>query len=327
MLLHLKAKMELEITDTTTGEVIRKEEEVFLGDFPLMTETGTFIINGAERVIVSQIVRSPGAYFSTGYEEKTGKTSYSCELIPSRGTWLEFMTELKKSSLGRQLSVSIDRKRKDPFQHSVQGNRYVCGSAAERRSAGYDPRWRLSCMRWAENGRQDLAIDDENREYMNLYLLLYTAFFGKYEEVEHTLLSDKVKTTQEALLSIYENQRSDEIPTLDGSITLMNAKFFDPRRYDLTKAGRFKLGKKAKCGFPYVYNDTGAGYRGCRWQRVHGKRYVRHDAMSAMHCAKCWQRAFMSQHSRSIHCSIIRMSSKCRPAMETDLSDVSWHMM
>ena len=79
---------------------------------------------------------------------------------------------------------------------------------------------------------------------MNLYLLLYTAFFGKYEEVEHTLLSDKVKTTQEALLSIYENQRSDEIPTLDGSITLMNAKFFDPRRYDLTKAGRFKLGKK-----------------------------------------------------------------------------------
>ena len=73
----LKAKMELEITDTNTGEVMRKEEEVFLGDFPLMTETGTFIINGAERVIVSQIVRSPGAYFSTGYEEKTGKTSYS----------------------------------------------------------------------------------------------------------------------------------------------------------------------------------------------------------------------------------------------------------
>ncbi len=84
----LKARMELEITDNQTGEVMTKWEDVFLGDFPLMTETGTFIINGAERVIVSQIVRSPGAYFSTGYEEKTGKESYNCELIPSRGTWL-----------------------------------------------------------------------------------------------------------------------------------------------------------------------------------------------------------------------------------------------
>ena len=91
----LKARMELEITDNTTGEVINKWEDVFLGDFPLMTETGTFIINGAERVIVSQIVRSPGAYFSTGYEEKTGKESFACELIPSRGTWLEFLTEVR----------------------------------------------------------------------------------------------------------------------------------------------------------------------------------------------------------------------------------------
>lgn len=239
----LKAKMELEITDTTTGEVIRKEEEVFLGDFPLMTETGTFIINGAERVIVSQIVRSPGAYFSTGYEEKTGKTSYSCELIPSRGTWLEFMTELKKSSLGRQLSVSIDRKRKilsSVLFKAIGMSVDLLPSEDPLDTSKMEAFLRSMGREWP----QDLAIDEENREYMNLYLLLYTAFFGKYEEVEHTLLSDKVKTTQEALLSIYENQRSDEIPTLDGSITLMNAKFFDPRRYDLTKAGRFKLGKK-----------------------------------------------------------------------------------
>ncbi|MFR9257246.1 MAG: DNA-directed RNA polymerase subunit beta, partial [Merdibacter sp.] len=239
----LKAKMELEITDTTTGEVIRKEEEVFLGDFPLMTETGTFIINGAERVIVSQIVRSPGAYFSTGYEEKTGKTSYSCELIPSRGTWLEFMTELKKSSLGRQLSVSIDRKRKilsSVLFKAIGMSVDLLPSEDPLDTSKMETFLRSMGREWP----QDLAIDEENREYMNLYLLLYTAFFGKYEEVEHTLLSDKVKTTQEALLSIYENQRSDEIPTLDGSITLMNAKFFDPRRYDLTKAGRFKLGKK-----------------------------------------------------------------------------------
>ena len=239
----LKAKMELEITDTNTGEVMRKEEEVFLGDFPLMTETGTFIINGAERVIVSQIVRSPGAYFSTGYEEKTGKTSYSCELIPSRGTWLEFMTELKKSSLGRQLSVSIDRKRKilsSVLFKAIGMSVDLLPSEDPLDTSKMETFLRSMGREWP----QDLAIDEENREYMNLYLLLYTAFFGKYEEVEHTLLSDKVKTTQEALLSIYENQRSDEIPTLDGSITLMNAKFFDPRRYDLTKAGRFKLGKK-----------------------------------------------------------------------------------
>jgi DNA-directed RNA polymerase subunit beta len=102
----LYAEMELEITDPDTGEVRTKSEEVYLGDFPLMTDTGTFIINGAERVIVSQIVRSPGAYFSEAYDEKTGKQNYNCELIPSRGTWLEFMTEQKKTMSGRTINVS-----------------------------------------------------------------------------------------------------------------------------------------------------------------------------------------------------------------------------
>lgn len=80
-----------------------------------MTETGTFIINGAERVIVSQIVRSPGAYFSESYDDKTGKQNFECELIPSRGTWLEFMTEQKKTMAGRTINVSIDRRRKVLF--------------------------------------------------------------------------------------------------------------------------------------------------------------------------------------------------------------------
>ena len=239
----LKARMELEITDNTTGEVINKWEDVFLGDFPLMTETGTFIINGAERVIVSQIVRSPGAYFSTGYDEKTGKESFSCELIPSRGTWLEFMTELKKASTGRVLNMSIDRKRK--MLSTILFKAIGMSVDLDRSEDPHDTaqiKTFLSAM-----GRdivEDLPQDDENREFMDLYLTLYAAFFGKYEEVENTLLADKVKTRQEALLSIYENQRSDEIPTLDGSVTLMNAKFFDPRRYDLTKAGRYKLRKK-----------------------------------------------------------------------------------
>ena len=250
----LKAKMELEITDTNTGEVMRKEEEVFLGDFPLMTETGTFIINGAERVIVSQIVRSPGAYFSTGYEEKTGRTSYNCELIPSRGTWLEFMTELKKSSTGRQLSVSIDRKRKilsSVLFKAIGMSVDLMPSEDPLDTSQMESFLRAMGREWNE----DLTVDDENREYMNLYLLLYNAFFGKYEELDNTLLADKVKSTQEALLSIYENQRSDEIPTLDGSVTLMNAKFFDPRRYDLTKAGRFKLRKKLNA-FARTYHTT-----------------------------------------------------------------------
>lgn len=267
----LKAKMELEITDTNTGEVMRKEEEVFLGDFPLMTETGTFIINGAERVIVSQIVRSPGAYFSTGYEEKTGKTSYSCELIPSRGTWLEFMTELKKSSTGRQLSVSIDRKRKilsSVLFKAIGMSVDLMPSEDPLDTSQMESFLRAMGREWSE----DLAIDDENREYMNLYLLLYTAFFGKYEELENTLLADKVKSTQEALLSIYENQRSDEIPTLDGSVTLMNAKFFDPRRYDLTKAGRFKLRKKLNA-FARTYHTTLAqDIVGARRHDLHGER-------------------------------------------------------
>ena len=237
----LYAEMELEITDTDTGEVVTKNEEVYLGDFPLMTETGTFIINGAERVIVSQIVRSPGAYFSTGYE-KTGKQNYACELIPSRGTWLEFMTEQKKTSNGRTINVSIDRRRKILF--TILFKAIGMSLNLEVNENTTDTTQMEIFLKAMGRNWDEVATDPENREYMNLYLLLYTAFFGKYEEIENTLLNDKVKTTQEALLSFYENQRSDEIPTLNGSITLMQAKFFDHRRYDLTKAGRYKLRKK-----------------------------------------------------------------------------------
>lgn len=238
----LYADMELEITDPETGEVVTKSEDVFLGDFPLMTETGTFIINGAERVIVSQIVRSPGAYFSQSYDDKTGKQNYNCELIPSRGTWLEFMTEQKKATNGRAINVSIDRRRKILF--TILFKAIGMSLNLEVNEDTHDTKEMETFLHAMGRSFDDVATDPEDREYMNLYLLLYTAFFGKYEEIENTLLNDKVKTTQEALLSFYENQRSDEIPTLDGSITLMQAKFFDHRRYDLTKAGRYKLRKK-----------------------------------------------------------------------------------
>ena len=239
----LKARMELEIEDPTTGELISKGEDVFLGDFPLMTDNGTFVINGAERVIVSQIVRSPGAYFSTGFEEKTGRETYQSELIPSRGTWLEFMSEISKKTSGRLLNMSIDRKRK--MVSTILFKALGMSIDLDNNIDSFDAnQMKIFLKSLGRDLIDDLPEDMEKREFLEVYLNLYGSFFGKYEEVENTLMNDKVSTTQEALLSIYENQRADEIPTLEGSITLMNAKFFDRRRYDLTKAGRFKLGQK-----------------------------------------------------------------------------------
>ena len=239
----LKAKMELEMVDNTTGEVLTKWEDVFLGEFPMMTETGTFIINGAERVIVSQIVRSPGAYFDIASEDKTGKDTFNCELIPSRGTWLEFMTDGKKAALGRILNMSVDRKRK--ILSTILFKAIGMSLNLEKSEDGFDTTGiRKFLKALGLEVFEDNIVEDEQREFLNLYMLLYTSFFGNYEELRNTLAADKVKTSTEALLSIYENQRSDEVPTLDGSINLMNAKFFDHRRYDLTKAGRYKLGKK-----------------------------------------------------------------------------------
>ena len=152
------------------------------------------------------------------------------------------MTEQKKTSNGRTINVSIDRRRKILF--TILFKAIGMSLNLEVNENTTDTTQMEIFLKAMGRNWDEVATDPENREYMNLYLLLYTAFFGKYEEIENTLLNDKVKTTQEALLSFYENQRSDEIPTLNGSITLMQAKFFDHRRYDLTKAGRYKLRKK-----------------------------------------------------------------------------------
>ena len=240
----LKAKMELEVSDPETGEVITKQEEVFLGDFPLMTPTGTFIINGAERVIVSQIVRSPGAYFDIISEERVGRDTYTCELIPSRGTWLEFMSDDKKQqTVGRIVNVSIDRRRK--ILSSILFKAIGMSLNLERGEDAFD----TTAMKKFLKGMNfdvydDVVVPEEEREFQNDYMLLYTSVFGNYEEVRNTLAADKTKTTQEALLQVYENQRADEIATIEGAISLMDAKFFDYRRYDLTKAGRYKVRKK-----------------------------------------------------------------------------------
>ena len=239
----LKGKMELEVMDPETGEVITKNEEVFLGDFPLMTPTGTFIINGAERIIVSQIVRSPGAYFDIESEERTGRDTYKCELIPSRGTWLEFMSDDKKAALGRILNVSIDRRRK--VLSSILFKAIGLSLNLERGENAFDTTNMKKFLKALNLPvHSDVIVSEEEREFQNDYMLLYTAIFGNYEEVRNTLAADKTKTKNEALLTVYENQRADEIATIDGAVTLMDAKFFDYRRYDLTKAGRYKVHKK-----------------------------------------------------------------------------------
>ena len=183
----------LRLINNGTGEI--KENEVFMGDFPLMTDSGTFIINGAERVIVSQLVRSPGAYFADAMD-KSGKTVFTGSVIPSRGTWLEFENDAKDV-----LNVRIDRTRKIPGTILL-------------RALG-------------------LSSDEDIIEVL-----------GDHEFIRNTLAKDPTHNTDEALIEIYNKLRPGEPATLEGANTLLFAKFFDAKRYDLARAGRFKLGKK-----------------------------------------------------------------------------------
>ncbi|MDO0874862.1 DNA-directed RNA polymerase subunit beta [Carnobacterium divergens] len=192
--LHVK----LRLINKETGEV--KDQEVFFGDFPLMTEMGTFIINGAERVIVSQLVRSPGVYFH-GKVDKNGKQGFGSTVIPNRGAWLEYETDAKDLSY-----VRIDRTRKIPLSVLV-------------RALGF-------------------GSDDQILE-----------IFGDNESLRLTLEKDLHKNssdsrTEEALKDVYERLRPGEPKTADSSRSLLNARFFDPKRYDLANVGRYKVNKK-----------------------------------------------------------------------------------
>ncbi len=239
----LKANMELEIIDPDTGEVITRKEEVFLGDFPMMTPTGTFIINGAERVIVSQIVRSPGSYFDVESDDKTGKEMYSGELIPSRGTWLEFFTDDKKNALGRLMNMSVDRKRK--ILSTILLKCIGFSLNLEKGEDGFDvEKVKTFIKAMGLEVYDDLIDQNDDREFLNVYEAIYTSFLGAYEEIVNTLQADKTKTTDAALLEMHKNQKQDEVPTVEGAASLMNAKFFDQKKYDLTAAGRYKLNKK-----------------------------------------------------------------------------------
>ena len=183
----------LRLVNSATGEI--KEQEVFMGDFPLMTDSGTFIINGAERVIVSQLVRSPGAYFADAID-KSGKTVFEGSIIPSRGTWLEFENDAKDV-----LNVRIDRNRKIP-------------GTVLLRALGLS----------------------SNEDIIDV--------FGDHEFILNTLAKDNTTNTEEALIEIYNKLRPGEPATLEGATSLLYTRFFDPKRYDLAKAGRFKFKKK-----------------------------------------------------------------------------------
>ncbi|MDO4501237.1 MAG: DNA-directed RNA polymerase subunit beta [Erysipelotrichaceae bacterium] len=239
----LYANMELEIYNEETGEIITRPEEVFLGDFPMMTPTGTFVINGAERVIVSQIVRSPGAYFDIQSDDKTGRENYDGELIPSRGTWLEFLTDDKKASFGRLMNMSVDRKRK--ILSTILLKTIGFSLNLEKGEDAFDVS-RIKTFLKSMNlpVYEDLINQNDDREFLNIYEAIYTSFLGAYEEITNTLYADKTTTTDSALLEMHKNQKQDEVPTIEGAASLMNAKFFDAKKYDLTAAGRYKLRKK-----------------------------------------------------------------------------------
>jgi DNA-directed RNA polymerase subunit beta len=204
-----------EFVNRGTGEI--KSQTVFMGDFPMMTPKGTFIINGTERVVVSQLVRSPGVYFDTSIDKTTGLDIYGCKVIPSRGAWLEF--EVDKRNLA---GVRVDRKRR---QHMSVLYRALKGIQFN-----------------AEAGEYELAPKDVLEEEVPDAEIL--EFFGGSETIEATLAKDTLTTPGDALQDIYRKLRPGEPPTTESAGGLLINLFFNNKRYDLAKVGRYKVNKK-----------------------------------------------------------------------------------
>jgi DNA-directed RNA polymerase subunit beta len=204
-----------EFVNRSTGEI--KSQTVFMGDFPMMTEGGTFIINGTERVVVSQLVRSPGVYFDTAIDKGTGRDVFGCKVIPSRGAWLEFEVD-KRGYVG----VRVDRKRKQQVTVLFRALRGIVfnGETGEYELA---PREIL-----------DEPVPDEE----------ILEWFDGSELIEHTLERDNVSTPSEALQDIYRKLRPGEPPTAESAGALLINLFFNGKRYDLAKVGRYKVNKK-----------------------------------------------------------------------------------
>src|SRR6202790_4875670 len=190
--LHIK-------TGENAGEI--KEAEVFMGDFAMMTTEGTFIVNGTERVVVSQLVRSPGVYFTAAEDRTSGRLLYSAKLIPNRGAWLEIETSGKDV-----LTVKIDRKRKVPVTTLVRALGYASNDDIKSFFAEQD-------------------IDPE------------------HQYIAATLDKDPTTSVEEALIELYRKIRPGDPPTVENARNLLNSLFFNGRRFDLSKVGRFKLDK------------------------------------------------------------------------------------
>jgi DNA-directed RNA polymerase subunit beta len=190
-----------------------KEQEIFMGDFPLMTEGGTFVINGAERVIVSQIIRSPGVYYERK-TDKTGSSVYATTVIPYRGAWLEYETDASDV-----FNVRIDKNRKLPITWLLR----AVGKRTE------DP------YTWLSVNGADFTVDTADQLKM---------IFGEDERITSTLDKDTCKNRDESLLEIYRRLRPGDPPTIDSAESLLHSLFFDPRRYDISTAGRYKFNKK-----------------------------------------------------------------------------------
>ena len=186
-------RVKIRLINKETGEV--KEQEIFMGDFPLMTDSGTFIINGAERVVVSQLVRSPGVYYGMKYD-KFGKKLFDTTVIPNRGAWIEYETDSQDIFYAK-----IDRTRKLPVTSLL-------------RALG-------------------IVTDAEMLE-----------LFDNDEKILATLQKDPVKTQDEALIELYKRLRPGDLPTVDSARNLLEAMFFDPRRYEMARVGRYKYNKK-----------------------------------------------------------------------------------
>jgi DNA-directed RNA polymerase subunit beta len=213
--LNVKARL----INKETGEII--EKDIFMGDFPLMTKEGTFIINGAERVVVSQLVRSPGVYFTADEDATTGRKLFAAKLIPGRGAWLEFETSNKNL-----LTVKIDRKRKLPITTLL---RAIASLAKDQYHA--------------EN--LDLSTD---QGILDAFRDVDTDPNVRY--IQATLDRDPVKREDEALLELYKKLRPGDPATIDNARSLVRNLFFNPRRYDLGSVGRYKLNRKLDLSTP-----------------------------------------------------------------------------
>jgi DNA-directed RNA polymerase subunit beta len=213
----LRVNVELRIL--STGEI--KESEIFLGDFPVMTDNGTFIYNGAERVVVSQLIRSPGVYFKDDKDPTSGRSLHSAKLIPNRGAWLEF-----ESNKRDVISVKVDRKRKIPVTILL---RAIMAWQAEENGDG----------RWVP----DNELDQHGHNDQIIELLREVDTVAEHPYTQATLDKDPAKHSKEALMELYKRLRPGDPPTLENARSLIESLLFNPRRYDLAKVGRYKLNK------------------------------------------------------------------------------------